>query len=286
MESGRVQEVPYDEYEDPWAGMTIEEMKAADTFADEEIKVVTPSFDEGGRLDGYTFTTAKGTGFGIYRSRAGDALDEIKPNPGSTVRVYPGTLGNVHGVDIDGVEAFWKTPMERDLERLEWLADHDRSQREEFAERKPKLDADFAALPDPLKARIQRFRDEDPGFRVTSESYELFCCVEAAKFAKAANKAANDNADALDVARFWGDENLRLAALSVSGIEESVWGVDPGPDKYAERWLLWAWALNTEAYDYDHARQFEALDAEAGHSGNTFGGAMMCALRLLRGDEV
>ena len=264
MESGRIQEVPLDLYEDEWAGQTIAEMKAADKYQEFTVKEVTKYGD------GYSITTEDSTGFGIPDNG-------IEPEPGMRGRIYsPGFGSQFHGVDLDGQEVFWRTPMERDANRVKWLAGRDRRQREEFAEQKAKLDADFEALPEPLKARIQRFRDADPGFRVTGESYELFTCVEGAKFLKRAQRAVETGRYDEEVAEFFAGRD---------GEGDWVWDRPTG-DPVAD-WLLWAWWTGgSDEAGYDHKKQEKLLDNSGGHSGNTFGGAMMLAIRMTQGEAV
>lgn len=288
MDSHIITELDHDT-PDPHGGKTIAQMKAEDKYDDHEIEKVE-SIRDGSEITGYKFDTKDGFGFIVSRDRAGARLDEVEPEPGQTVRLYGNGFGYpFHGCDVEGEELFWWTPLERDAERVRWLAQHDRKQREQFVESQEQLDADFEALPEPLKARIQRFRDGDPGFRVTSEGYEMFCCVEAAKFAKAAREATagpfDKWADGKDVAEFWNDEDLRRK-VSTGKYEDGWWAEDPGPENPAQRWLLWVWALSSEAYDYDTKRQLKLLGADDGHSGNTFGGAMMLAVRYIQGKDV
>ena len=42
-----------------------------------------------------------------------------------------------------------------------------------------------------FRKRIDRFREEDPDFRVDSEAYELFCLAEAVKIANACETVEN-----------------------------------------------------------------------------------------------
>lgn len=55
----------------------------------------------------------------------------------------------------------------------------------EFEVARPKLDAQFAALPLAFQQRIERFRrDGGPDWRWQFESYEMFVCAEAVKIAE------------------------------------------------------------------------------------------------------
>lgn len=166
---------------------TIPEMKAADEWQEGPITEVTP-YGEG---DGWSVSfreemTSKGPA--TYPGTMGLGVPKFdgKPEPkvGDTLRVYGGGFGSTfHGIDINSVEVFWRTPWERMAKRVQWLADYDRRKREHFAAEKDELDRKFDALPDPLKRRIERFRGEDPAFRVESEAYELVACVDGAKIA-------------------------------------------------------------------------------------------------------
>jgi len=102
-----------------------------------------------------------------------------------TVHTKGGTFGTIRGMDLNGNRIFWKTDEELEQERLEWLANNEREKKERFEKNKAKMDADYEALPDAFKKRIDRFRANNPDFRVEFESYELFCCMEAVKIANA-----------------------------------------------------------------------------------------------------
>jgi hypothetical protein len=48
-----------------------------------------------------------------------------------------------------------------------------------FKTQQVQLDADYESLPQEFKSRIDRFRSRDPGFRIESEAYEMFICIQA-----------------------------------------------------------------------------------------------------------
>lgn len=102
-----------------------------------------------------------------------------------TVHTKGGTFGTIRGMDLNGKRIFWKTDEELEQERLEWLANNEREKKDRFEKNKAQMDADYEALPDAFKKRIDRFRENNPDFRVEFESYELFCCMEAVKIADA-----------------------------------------------------------------------------------------------------
>jgi hypothetical protein len=180
--------------EDP---RTIAEMKADDEWYEGVIVDASAHGDGGWTLgwrDANDDSPGYGHGCGIHPSRNPKG---ITPEVGQTIRFYGKGLGySFYGMDIDGREVFWRTPLERVLDRVEWLAKHDRKQRERFAEEAPRRDADYEALSPPLKARIDRFRAESSSFRVDSEAYELFACVEADKIAAYLRPNVDDGEEA------------------------------------------------------------------------------------------
>lgn len=268
---------------DPYPGMTIEQMIDAERaeYPETTIKEV--------RDEGENFSLASEDGWSMWVNK-----DELKgwrentdggdPVPGMQLRTFGRAGRPFHGVEIANVIVWWQTPAERTVKRATFLAELDRRRRRRFAEQKAKLDADYEALPQPLKERIDRFREADPNFRINDEGYEMFCCREGQKIAEAAREAVEKERDTEDVDAFWSSEELRKKAASPSTLDETVWGEVPGDAE--QRWILWAWALNTSAYDYDHERQRKVTGCDDGHSGNTFGGAMSLALRLTAGQPV
>lgn len=251
---------------------TIAEMIAEDEHADFEVETASRSDD------GYTTISFDR---GITTSVKGP---EVKV--GDTVRFYgrmAGSLGGSrHGWALNGTVIEWETPWERAAKRATHLAQYDRRQREDFERERADLDSDYESLPTRLRARIDRFRRKDPAFRVKSERYELFCCTEAAKFARAAEQAM-DGSYADDVDAFWA---MPVGSRMERGKREAGTVFEHEPDDKPLRWLLWAAALNTATFDYDHAKQTEVLGVDPGHSGNTFGGAIQMARALLAGEPV
>lgn len=247
-ETGEMLRIP------PTDDQTIEELKQADLgYAD-----LTLRSCEGGSIQ-----TEQGSGFGVEPEKleAWRAKTGKEPEQGMALRLYS-SMGLIHGCDLDGVEIFWQTPAERVVERAKWLADYDRKQREKFAGEREKLDTNYMHLPPPLKARIDRFRQQ-PGFRATAEGYEMFCCMEAMRFTKRAQRAAVDQENKEEMEAFWKDPP-----------DKDPWATEP--DSYAEAWFLWVVG----------AEQHRLLGADPEHTGNTFGAAIGMALELLRnGDE-
>ncbi len=245
--------------EDP---RTIAEMKAEESYEEGVLTEATLS------KDGKTWSLGWD-----HRGCGCPAKDGVEVQVGDTLRLYTSGGSAFHGVDINGVEMFWRTPWERLAERVRWLAQYDREKRERFVEGKDRLDATYEALSDPMKGRIDRFRSERAGFRISGESYEIFACSQAEVFAKRAREAADAGEDQHEVDAWFGDgsferEHPGQAERPASELTPPV------------RWLLWWSKLPWE-------RQKELMpDLDEDHSGNTFGAAWFYAVRLLLGESV
>lgn len=251
---------------------SIAEMKAGDEWQEGPITSVHDRRDDDGRRVTVEWTVARewagggviergshGTLGASFRLPEGRSL----PTEGDTVRFYGRGLGSAfHGVDVNGREVFYRTPYERLAERVRWLAQYDREQRERFVEQKDELDRRVEELPPPLKARIERFRAESPTFRQEAEAYEMAAAGDAPKIARALAAEQgwflDDNLCALIVDQ--GSSRARA-----EDVQEAVKGF----------------------YEADYAEQQRRVpDLDPGHSGNTFGGAVGLARALLQGKPV
>jgi hypothetical protein len=157
--------------EDP---RTIEEMIADEEYEDFTIEKAEPYSDDSGY---WTIQWNNGTGTGVKPPEG------VKIKVGDTIRFYGRGAGHVggrsNGWALNGQLMEWKTPWERFADRVQWLANYDREKRERFAKERDEMDARYEALSDPLKARIDSFRAESADFRIDSESYEMYACVDA-----------------------------------------------------------------------------------------------------------
>lgn len=219
------------------------------------------------RGDGYNVLTTESGGFGMPKLG-------ITPEAGDLVTLYyvNGRYTPFRGMDLNGVPLYFKTDAEVESERQ---AEHERyaaKKRQAFEDGKAGLDAQYDALPNVFKQRIDRFRAGNPDFRVEYEAYEMFSCTEGVKFAEAARAAVDSHTNDAEVDAFYADAaKLRDAAYGAS--EASI----TEPENPYTRWLEWARALNSKAYDYDYTRQKALIGSDDGHSGNTFGMAMQLA---------
>lgn len=196
--------------EDP---RTIEEMIEDDTSADFTIEDAKP-YPDGSGWWSVTFDNGTGTGLKMPEGK------EIRI--GDKLTLYPGGfLGMTrHGFAINDELIQWKTPWERFAERIEWLADYDRKKRERFAEERAELDRKYEALPDPLKARIDRFRAESASFRVDSESYEMAAIWDAPKIQKALQPEVDAGGDPIEVVNAFKDLTYEEQMAKVPDLSE------------------------------------------------------------------
>ena len=115
----------------------------------------------------------------------------VVPKAGDKVALYTVNYSTVRGVDINDVKVFYKSDAELEAERNEWLINYDKEKLETFEKNKAQLDADYESLPENFKKRIDRFRKNNPKFRVEYEGYEMFCCKEALKIAAVCKTTAD-----------------------------------------------------------------------------------------------
>lgn len=208
------------------------------------------------KAEGWSVVCEDGWRFLIDKSamRFGLQISVEEPQVGDEIAVYlSGTT--VVGVELRGQRLYLKSEREHELEWLLFRAVHHRQRLEEFAVERPNLDAEYERLPDVLKARIDRFREEDPDFRAQAESYEMAAVVDAPKIAQA-------------VARW-----LPTYAAGPDGYPTDVSEED-------------ARAVMKQFRELSYEEQSElVVDLNPGHSGNTFAAACMLAYRLLTGKE-
>jgi hypothetical protein len=122
-------------------------------------------------------STTEGTGFGL------DSKYGVTPEPGDVITLYMVQGNTIRGMDINGTFIYYKTDEYLKQERKEWLENYRLEKLASFEKDKARLDTDFANLPLAFQSRITRFREASDDFRVDSESYEMFCCMEAVKIA-------------------------------------------------------------------------------------------------------
>lgn len=207
-------------------------------------------------------------GRGWYLWTANETGTDYVPKAGDKVRFYGKGMGYyVRGVSVEGHVFRYMTEDEEAAKHLREKEEREAEMRAEFEAARADMDRRFDALPEPFQKRIERRRRNNPDFRWRYESYEMFVCEEAVKFTAVAADARLSLEYHKEIADFWADEEMRKKARME---------YDP-PEDFIAQFFGWASALNSEAYDYDYARQQQVLGTADGHSGNTFGMAMRLA---------
>ena len=182
--------------------------------------------------DNYYSISADGIGFGLDKKygavpKVGD--DIIVYSEGSTVR----------GVTLNGKKLYYKTDKQLSDEHEEWRRKYQQQKEDNFKKDRQRLDKVYNSLPDFFKKRIDRFRANNPDFRVDYESYEMFCITEAILIADHFSKGVDLTIQA----------NKKLICKEI------------------EEWSKKGW---TEQH-----KEIPTIDD--GHSGNTFGMAVKLA---------
>jgi len=127
----------------------------------------------------YSIQTKEGSGFGL------DFKYDVEPKAGDVVEVDITNGSTIRGLKLNGKEVFYKTDEDLAREHKEWCDNYKNQQQEEFEKEKDSLDAKYNALPKVFQERIDKFRANNPNFRVEYESYEMFCCEQAVEIANA-----------------------------------------------------------------------------------------------------
>lgn len=157
-------------------------------------------------------------------------LCQQDPIPGETARLYGQGFGYpVRGIVIEGRVYSYQT--EEEME-----AAHEAAVAEERARRQVELERDRserdrrrAALPEAFRLRLDGFEQARPEWRRDHESYELFCCEEAALIAAHFASRGNDIAERLALMNVFReasleDEKAELPGLKYGEHSGNTWG--------------------------------------------------------------
>lgn len=136
--------------------------------------------------DIFCISTDQSTGFNLEKKYV-----TIGPKIGDKVLLYLVGGSTIRGVRINDTLLFYKSDQQLEEERQEWLDKNAKEKQARFEKNKNQMDLDYESLPTVFKQRIDRFRMNNPEFRVEYEAYELFCCTEAVKIANACKTAEN-----------------------------------------------------------------------------------------------
>lgn len=106
-----------------------------------------------------------------------------QPKPGDIITLYTVNGSKIRGMNLNGAKLYYKTDEELEEEHKEYVEKYNKQKQEEFKKNKTHLDKQYDSLPEFFQKRIDKYRHNNPDFRVEYESYEMFCCTEAVKIA-------------------------------------------------------------------------------------------------------
>jgi hypothetical protein len=117
-------------------------------------------------------------------------LCEQRPVPGESLLVYGKGIGfPARGIVIGGRVYRYRTAAEEERSRYESRDAMTRKRQAELDREREDRDRRIAALPPPLRLRMERFQKTRADWRRDFEPYELFVCEEATVIAAAAQAA-------------------------------------------------------------------------------------------------
>jgi len=94
-----------------------------------------------------------------------DVKSGVTPRVGQVVSFYgEGEFRRIRGLKIGTEMVFYRTKEQQKEVDRKSAEDHDIEQKKEFEERRSELDAQYDALPDVFKRRIDKFRVNNPDF--------------------------------------------------------------------------------------------------------------------------
>ncbi len=134
--------------------------------------------------DGWSVTSSNGWSCGV------SAEYGVIPKVGDDFVTW-GSIGRpIRGQAIRGIVLYYRTPDEQKVEDAK-TSEKIRAERvAEYEGKRSDFDRRVAALPDPLRERVEGFRAfKGEGWRHEFEPYEVFCCEEAVKIATHFNTA-------------------------------------------------------------------------------------------------
>lgn len=190
----------------------------------------------------------------------------VEPHVGDPVRLYSRGIGyRVRGLDIRGLEVYYRTPEEQqELDRQE-VERINTEKKERFEQQRELMDQIYNSLPVEFQQRLDGFRERNPDFRWDLEPYEMMCCVDAVKIAKACLLPETGTL-------------LRSKGIKVKDTE---WEDNP-----IGRLNAFA-AINSAVNNYQYDLQREIVpDLDEGHSGNSFGAALQLAYLYISSPEL
>lgn len=147
----------------------------------------------------YTITkvegAADGQGWGVTMDSGWSFFippdSPVEPKPGMSMRQYGRGIGYIaRGCFIDGQRVFYRTDAEQKAKHKADVVAGEKRDRESFEKNRAEMDRRYDALPAIFRARIDKFRRNNPDFRWKFEGYEMFVCEQAVVFATSAGTPA------------------------------------------------------------------------------------------------
>lgn len=226
------------------------------------------------------------------------------PAVGDRVRLWPGLLVGmrVRGLALRGSVLYYRTEAEVQADDEADIARRNAEDKESYEESgKAEQQKRFGALPAAFQRRVKMRQQNNPDFGWRFESYELFCCEQAAIFAERAREAVTDGVpEEVDLyfkrlleKAIAEAETERSMALEqgqddpgeVDAAKREVIARDVVPPNPAVRWLFWWRDLSSPSVrDFDRQKA-EMPGIADDHSGNTFSAAFRLAVIWLTHGE-
>jgi hypothetical protein len=155
--------------DDEWEQYVIASITKGETHYDVGLR---EPHEATGRM-GFGLSIAECEAVGVV-PKVGDALSQC------------GSFGRpIRGVIINGALVYYRTEAQEAEKHRAWVEEQKAERLRKFEETgRAEMDAKYAALPPIFQARIDKFRHNNPDFRVEYEEYEMFCCEEAVKLAE------------------------------------------------------------------------------------------------------
>lgn len=241
--------------------MTTDEIDALGDCEYEERRIA--AVRDGG--DHWALTRDDGWGMTIPK------VEGVIPRVGSVARYYGSGVGQpVRGVAIDGVVVYYRSPEEERRHQAAQSKRWEEQKQRDFETARAGLDAQYTALPEVFRRRLDHFRASRADWRWQFEPYEMSCCVDAVQIAE----ACRDVAFAVQL------KQHRIVAR-IKGATTRDWHANNPVH------VLAAFeAINSDLNGYDHKLQRAVLPTLFdGHSGNSFGMALRLAYHYLTNPE-
>lgn len=219
------------------------------------------------RDNGCEITRAE-PGWGTFFVTLGE-LKGFRPEVGDAIITYMTNASMIQGIIIEGTVIRYRTKEEVAEAHEQWRKNLRLERLERYIKEKDAMQERVAALPKPLRERMERFGEEGGiDFWIEDAGYEMYACAGAAALLRKVE---------------------RLGFITdVDNIGDSE-SEEPDDTKAAINWIEGWWGMNSAEHDpaYDYQGQKELVpDFGDGHSGLTASAAKSMAVAILEGQEV